>query len=43
MDLELCYYSTGLDFDICFRSEKFSGLSTNRPLTLKKLCHHYVD
>ena len=43
MDKELYYYSTGLDFKIFFRSEKFPGLSRNRPPTFKKLCHHYID
>ena len=43
MGKELCYYSTGLDFKICFRSEKLPGLSRNRPLAFKKLCHHYID
>ena len=43
MGKELCYYSAGLDFKICFRSEKLPGLSRNRPLAFKKLCHHYID
>ena len=43
MGKEMCYYSTGLDFKICFRSEKLPGLSRNRPLAFKKLCHHYID
>ena len=33
--------AAGLDFKICFRSEKLPGLSRNRPLAFKKLCHHY--
>ena len=38
MGLELCYYSTGLDFKICLGARKVSGPSENGPQELTVSC-----